>query len=106
MGWGSWGGGPVVKNKNVDWFKKKKGHPRGSRVNVHVPGEAGGSAGMLWLVPRSGRLRVGGGQVFMLEILHYLLRKLCKHRFSQRFFGCLWDPGGEKQERGGGSMSR
>lgn len=24
MGWGSWGGGPVVKNKNVDWFKKKK----------------------------------------------------------------------------------
>lgn len=47
----------------------------------------------------SGRLRVGGGQVFVFEILHYLLRQLRQHRFSQSFFCCLWGPGVEKQER-------
>lgn len=75
-------------------------------MNVHVPGEAGGSAGMLLLGIGSGRLRVGGGQVFMLEILHYLLRQLCQHRFGQSFFCCLWGPGEMKKERGGGLVSR
>lgn len=71
-------------------------------MNVHVPGGAGGSAGMLLLGTGSGRLGVGGGQVFMLEILHYLLGQFRQHRFGQGLFCCLWGPGGEEKERGGG----
>lgn len=69
-------------------LKKKKGHPQGSRVNVHVPGKAGSPAGMLLLGEgwRSGGLRVGGGQVFMLEILNNLLGQLCQHSFGQGLF--------------------
>lgn len=44
---------------------------------------------MLLLGAGSGRLRVGGGQVFMLEILHNLLGQLRQHSFGQGFFCCL-----------------
>lgn len=54
-------------------------------------GRAGGPAGMLLLGEgwHSGGLRVGGGQVFMLEILNNLLGQLCQHSFRQGLFCCL-----------------
>lgn len=46
---------------------------------------------MLLLGPgwRSGGLRVRGGQVFMLEILHDLLGQFRQHSFGQGLFRCL-----------------
>lgn len=54
-------------------------------------GRAGGPAGMLLLGEgwHSGGLRVGGGQVFMLEILNNLLGQFCQHSFGQGLFCCL-----------------
>lgn len=67
-------------------------------MRVHVPGGGGGCpAGMLLLGAgwHSGGLRVGGGQVFMLEILHNLLGQFCQHSFGQRLFcrllGLRWE---------------
>lgn len=54
---------------------------------------------MLLLGAGSGGLRVGGGQVFMLEILHNLLGQLCQHGFGQGFFCCLQGGGGLREER-------
>ena len=37
----------------------------------------------------SGGLRVGGGQVFLLEILNNLLGQFCQHSFGQSLLCCL-----------------
>lgn len=47
----------------------------------------------------SGGLRVGGGQVFMLEILNNLLGQFCQHSFGQGLF-CRLQGRVESEERG------
>ena len=63
-------------------------------------GRAGGPAGMLLLGKgwHSGGLRVGGGQVFMLEILNNLLGQFRQHSFGQGLF-CRLQGRVESEER-------
>lgn len=71
---------------------------------MHVPGEGGML--LLLLGTGSGRLQVGGGQVFMLEILYNLLGQLRQHSFGQSLFCCLQGPGHGREERKQRLMNR
>lgn len=69
---------------------------------MHVPGVGGRAGGRRMLLGAgSGGLRVGGGQVFVLEILHDLLGQLRQHGFGQGFFRCLQGGVGLREERAG-----